>query len=69
MALVEYLTSEEAGEPLGDNLAWPLCKIVDSSAEKAEEFDADSNGYTNGHANRHANGKSSNSVTSNGKTK
>jgi len=29
IALVEYLTSEEAGEPLGRSFAWPVGMLVD----------------------------------------
>lgn len=32
IALVEYLTSEEAGQPLGKSFAWPVGKIVNCSA-------------------------------------
>lgn len=39
IALVEYLTSEEAGEPLGRGLAWPATWIVNGSVglEKTAE--------------------------------
>jgi len=67
MALVEYLTSEEAGEPLGDNLAWPLCNIVNSDTGKVEESNGNGNG--NSHTNGNSNGKSSDGTMSNGKTK
>ncbi|KAL3424080.1 alkaline phytoceramidase [Phlyctema vagabunda] len=32
IALVEYLTSEEAGQPLGKRFAWPINGIVNGSA-------------------------------------
>jgi len=32
IALVEYLTSEEAGQPLGKSFAWPVGKIVNCHA-------------------------------------
>jgi len=32
IALVEYLTSEEAGQPLGKSFAWPVGQIVNCSA-------------------------------------
>jgi len=45
IALVEYLTSEEAGQALGSRFAWPVGYIITGkSAAKA-------NGGTNGHAN------------------
>ncbi|KAI9743953.1 MAG: hypothetical protein M1818_002687 [Claussenomyces sp. TS43310] len=40
MALVEYLTSEEAGEPLGGRFAWPVPWIVDGSASTGREREA-----------------------------
>lgn len=58
MALVEYLTSERAGQPLGDEFAWPLGKVVKSSAGKAEKINGHVNGYVNGHGNGNANGYS-----------
>jgi hypothetical protein len=57
IALVEYLTSEEAGQPLGKSFAWPVGKIVNCSAgaEKTSGF-AHANG--NGAAKMNgANGK------------
>ena len=36
IALVEYLTSEDAGEPLGKSFAWPVGAIVNCSAGTLE---------------------------------
>jgi dihydroceramidase len=58
MALVEYLTSERAGQPLGDGFAWPLGMVVKSSAGKAEKINDHVDGHVNGHGNGHANGYS-----------
>ena len=65
IALVEYLTSEEAGRPLGKNFAWPVANIVNCSADLSpiiksvalgEEAKANGNGYSlNGDANGHTN--------------
>ena len=47
IALVEYLTSEEAGQPLGKRFAWPVNSIVNGSAGRKVGV----NGMANGHAN------------------
>lgn len=65
IALVEYLTGEEAGKPLGRRFAWPVNGIVDGDAGKEEKdsvglngkANGAANGRTNGHANGHATGK------------
>lgn len=36
IALVEYLTSDEAGQPLSGRFAWPACLIVNGSAGAKE---------------------------------
>lgn len=62
IALVEYLTSEEAGMPLGRRFAWPVNSIVNGSAGKKAEMNGNgkvngfANGQTNGYANGHVNG-------------
>ena len=62
IALVEYLTSEEAGQPLGKNFAWPVGKLVNCSAGTKQGIDGAAtnavkeNGYANGHLNGFANG-------------
>lgn len=43
IALVEYLTSDEAGQALGNRFAWPVGKVINTSIDKALT--------TNGHAN------------------
>ena len=61
---MEYLTSEEAGQPLGKNFAWPVGKLVNCTAGALpvingvtlngavkENGNGHINGYTNGHAN------------------
>jgi len=52
IALVEYLTSEDAGKPLGGRFAWPVGMLVNGHAGKKVE----QNGYANGgaHSNGHA---------------
>jgi len=50
IALVEYLTSEEAGQPLGGRFAWPVNLIVDGQAGKKAPL-TNGNGKANGHAN------------------
>ncbi|KAG0652352.1 Alkaline ceramidase YDC1 [Hyphodiscus hymeniophilus] len=72
IALVEYLTSEEAGQPLGNNFAWPVAKIVNCSAgsKPATNGAAVNNAvkeHGNGHVvNGHLNG-CANGVKANGK--
>ncbi|KAM0129413.1 hypothetical protein ACHAPC_000825 [Botrytis cinerea] len=70
IALVEYLTSEEAGQELGKSFAWPVGLILASrksatkdwrigngrgEEEKGKSGDLLSNGFGNGYL--HANGK------------
>ncbi len=50
IALVEYLTSEDAGNPLGGRFAWPVDVLVNGQAGKKIE----QNGRANGTA--HSNG-------------
>ncbi|KAE9378362.1 alkaline phytoceramidase [Stipitochalara longipes BDJ] len=50
IALVEYLTSEDAGKPLGGRFAFPVGLLVDGEAGK-EKVEANGNGHANGHAN------------------
>lgn len=72
IALVEYLTSEEAGQELGKSFAWPVGLILagrKSTAktwdmgnarfekEKGRNADVFSNGFGNEHLHLHANGK------------
>jgi dihydroceramidase len=73
IALVEYLTSEEAGQPLGKNFAWPVGKLVNCSAGIPAVINgAALNGTVkangNGHANGYTNGaaKTNGSATTNG---
>jgi len=63
IALVEYLTSEEAGQPLGKSFAWPVGKIVNCEAGtkelkymNGEKHANGRNGYANGFANGAGNG-------------
>jgi len=51
IALVEYLTSEEAGQPLGKSFAWPVGRIVNCSAGTKEKMNG-----SNGHAMENGNG-------------
>jgi dihydroceramidase len=60
IALVEYLTSEEAGEPLGKSFAWPVGQIVNCHAgvkTNGDTLKVNGNGaiYTAGNGN--GNGK------------
>jgi len=49
IALVEYLTSEEAGQPLGRSFAWPVGLIIDGTAgTKSANGSAKMNGNANG---------------------
>ncbi|CZT10101.1 related to YPC1-Alkaline Ceramidase [Rhynchosporium agropyri] len=43
IALVEYLTSEEAGSPLGGKFAWPVKLIVDGTAGDVKQTHGDVN--------------------------
>lgn len=63
IALVEYLTSEDAGKPLGGRFAWPVGWLVDGEAGK-EKVEANGNGHVNGHANGHV--KANGAVKANG---
>jgi dihydroceramidase len=54
IALVEYLTSDEAGQPLGNRFAWPVGMIVKANVEKT--LNGHSNGHANGHAKMNGNG-------------
>lgn len=47
IALVEYLTSEDAGKPLGGRFALPVAWIVDG---RAGEKEGNGSVYTNGNA-------------------
>jgi len=64
IALVEYLTSEEAGQPLGSSFAWPVGLIVNKHAGKKVAIAMNGNG--NGHAKTSGNGYA-NGGTPNGK--
>lgn len=57
IALVEYLTSEDAGKPLGGRFAFPAAWIVDGEAGKAE---GSGQAYSNGMAK--ANGLNGNAM-------
>jgi len=67
IALVEYLTSEEAGQPLGNSFAWPVGSIVNCHAGKAEKLNG-SNGSVkaNGHGNGVVKGYGNGEVKMNG---
>lgn len=81
IALVEYLTSEEAGQPLGQNFAWPVVRIVNCSAGSAPVVNGvalnggvkktlnggvKENGNGNGHVNGYATGHSNGGLKTNG---
>jgi dihydroceramidase len=68
IALVEYLTSEDAGKPLGGRFAFPAAWIVDGEAGKAE---GNGHAYSNGKAkanvlNGNANGCANGNAMENG---
>jgi dihydroceramidase len=72
IALVEYLTSEEAGRPLGRNFAWPVGRLVDCSVGEAKggaKLDGNGNGSSNDRANGVAmsNGATNGAAKDNGK--
>jgi len=71
IALVEYLTSEEAGQPLGSRFAWPVGLIVNGHAGKKVNGGAKLNGHGNGNANANGevklNGVNGNGVNGNAK--
>jgi len=46
---VEYLTSEDAGKPLGGRFAFPVAWLVDGEAGR-EKVEANGNGHVNGFA-------------------
>ena len=59
IALVEYLTSEEAGQPLGRRFAWPVNMIVNGQAGGKAALangKSSSNGHVNGTAKANGNG-------------
>lgn len=60
IALVEYLTSEEAGRPLGKGFAWPVGRIVSCEVGAGGRGKDGSGGYVdvNGDAKVNGNGKS-----------
>jgi dihydroceramidase len=68
IALVEYLTSEDAGKPLGGRFAFPVGWLVDGEAGK-EKVEANGNGHLNGHANGYANGHANGVAKANGAVK
>ena len=60
IALVEYLTSEEAGQPLRNRFAWPVGGILGLTGTNTQ---AKSNGVaSNGFVKMNGNGKASNGV-------
>jgi hypothetical protein len=57
IALVEYLTSDEAGQALGNRFAWPVGMIVEANVEeKTKNMNGNSNGHANGSAKMNGNG-------------
>jgi dihydroceramidase len=73
---VEYLTSEEAGQPLGKNFAWPVGKLVNCSAGSVPVINGvapnggvkeNGNGHVNGYAYEHVNGHVNGEAKTNGK--
>ncbi|PVH85176.1 alkaline phytoceramidase [Cadophora sp. DSE1049] len=48
IALVEYLTSEEAGQPLGGRFAWPVNLIIDGKAGDTKLANGNSNDGSRG---------------------
>jgi hypothetical protein len=68
IALVEYLTSDEAGQALGNRFAWPVGMIVKANAEKKTmTMNGNSNGHANGYANGHAKMNGNGNGIANGK--
>ena len=64
IALVEYLTSEDAGKPLGGRFAFPAAWIVDGEAGKAE---GNGHAYSNGVAKANGlNGNANGNAMANG---
>ena len=56
IALVEYLTSEEAGEPLGKSFAWPVGAVVNCSAGTTTTATTNGEAKANGHGHGKING-------------
>jgi hypothetical protein len=68
IALVEYLTSDEAGQALGNRFAWPVGMIVKANVEKkTKTMNGNSNGHANGYANGHAKMNGNGNGIANGK--
>lgn len=62
MALVEYLTSEEAGQPLGDRFAWPIGLFITRPDEEKCALDGLPSVQVNGKSNGQANGKANGNI-------
>ncbi|PBP19980.1 hypothetical protein BUE80_DR009213 [Diplocarpon rosae] len=46
IALVEYLTSEDAGQPLGSRFAWPVNVLVNCQAGSKQQTNVETNGVS-----------------------
>ncbi|CAG8983185.1 hypothetical protein HYALB_00004012 [Hymenoscyphus albidus] len=73
IALVEYLTSEEAGQPLGTRFAWPVGSIIAGRGSETKENGNESLEHVNGSGNsienlKHTNGNTNGVVDGNGKS-
>ena len=63
IVLAEYLTSDEAGQPLGNSFAWPLGRVFDISTGEIDNMED----FTSGHLIEHSTDTFMNGGTSNGK--
>lgn len=67
IALVEYLTSDEAGQHLDGRFAWPVGLILNCGADSKKRANGHSNGSANGSAAKlNGNGKAANGNSING---
>ncbi|CAG8949846.1 hypothetical protein HYFRA_00004173 [Hymenoscyphus fraxineus] len=73
IALVEYLTSEEAGQPLGTRFAWPVGYIITGRGSETKDSGNESLEHVNGSDNsienlKHTNGNTNGVADGNGKS-
>ncbi|KAG9229964.1 ceramidase-domain-containing protein [Amylocarpus encephaloides] len=66
IALVEYLTSEEAGQSLGSRFAWPVGYFITGRSSDVKENRNRNQKYSNGKSSEMTNGNGATKITENG---
>lgn len=69
IALVEYLTSEEAGQEIGPSFAFPVGILIEGKLAKNAAANGHANGHTNGHTNGSAKTNGAAKIKANGAVK